>query len=117
MSGRVSAFARGSGNRLCFGKWGQLVPVEGGRHYRVSNARIYDLPDGPMSVLVSGFGPKATQLAARVADGYCTTSPDKDLIGMYRSEGGTGPVFAGARRQAHSDATKKTTLRLAVGRE
>src|SRR3954469_3564970 len=30
-----------------------------GRHYTVENARIYDLPDEPPPVLVSGFGPKA----------------------------------------------------------
>src|SRR2546422_11736310 len=46
-SGRVSAFARGSGNRLCFGKWGQLVPVEGGRHYRVSVVFRHDGLDDP----------------------------------------------------------------------
>ena len=68
-----------------------------GRHYRVSNARIYDLPDTPPPVLVSGFGPKSTRLAARVGDGYCTTSADKELIGLYRSEGGKGPVHAGMK--------------------
>ena len=68
-----------------------------GRHYRVSNARIYDLPEEPVKVLVSGFGPKATRLAARIGDGYCTTSPDKELIGLFRDEGGKGPVHAGAK--------------------
>ena len=28
-----------------------------GRHYRVENARIYDLPERPPPILVSGFGP------------------------------------------------------------
>ena len=68
-----------------------------GVHYRVSNARVYDLPDAPPPVYVSGFGPKATKLAARCGDGYCTTTPDAELIGLYRSEGGTGPVQAGAK--------------------
>ena len=36
----------------------------------IDYARIYDLPDEPPPVLVSGFGPKATSLAARVADGF-----------------------------------------------
>src|SRR6266498_3488787 len=35
-SGRWAATARGGGNALCFGKWGQVVPVFAGRHYRVS---------------------------------------------------------------------------------
>jgi G6PDH family F420-dependent oxidoreductase len=83
-----------------------------GRHYTVENARIYDLPDEPPPILVSGFGPKAIELAARIGDGFCTTSPDKDAIDQYRSAGGTGPVHAGtkvcfmadeqqARRTAH----------------
>jgi G6PDH family F420-dependent oxidoreductase len=29
-----------------------------GRHYTVENARIYDLPDEPPPILVSGFGPR-----------------------------------------------------------
>ena len=68
-----------------------------GRHYTVENARVYDLPAEPPPILVSGFGPKATRLAARIADGFCTTSPDKDAIDRYRSAGGTGPVHAGTK--------------------
>jgi G6PDH family F420-dependent oxidoreductase len=68
-----------------------------GVHYRVSNARVYDLPDTPPPIYVSGFGPKATELAARIGDGYCTTAPDDELIGKYRSAGGKGPVQAGAK--------------------
>jgi G6PDH family F420-dependent oxidoreductase len=77
--------------------WQGGVQSHRGRHYRVENARLYDLPDEPPPVLVSGFGPKATKLAARVGDGYATTSPDAELIELYRSEGGTGPVQAGAK--------------------
>lgn len=68
-----------------------------GRHYEVQNARIYDLPDEPPPVVVSGFGPKATKLAARIGDGFATTQPDAEMIGLYRSEGGKGPVHAGAK--------------------
>jgi G6PDH family F420-dependent oxidoreductase len=68
-----------------------------GRHYTVENARVYDLPDEPPPILVSGFGPKAIRLAARIGDGFCTTAPDKEAIDLYRSEGGTGPVHAGTK--------------------
>jgi G6PDH family F420-dependent oxidoreductase len=68
-----------------------------GEHYVVENARVYDLPDEPPEVLVSGFGEMATRLAARIGDGYCTTSPDKEMIELYRSEGGKGPVQAGTK--------------------
>src|SRR3954471_9026447 len=68
-----------------------------GRHYTVENARIYDLPGEPPPVLVSGFGPKAVRLAAKIGDGFCTTAPDEESIGLYRSEGGRGPVHAGTK--------------------
>jgi G6PDH family F420-dependent oxidoreductase len=69
-----------------------------GAHYDVENARIYTLPETPPDVLVSGFGPKAVDLAARIGDGYCITMPDKDLIGRFRREGGGDkPVHAGTK--------------------
>jgi G6PDH family F420-dependent oxidoreductase len=85
-----------------------------GRHYTVENARIYDLPDRLPPILVSGFGPKAIKLAARIGDGFCTTKPDKDAIGLYRSEGGTGPVHAGTKVCFcdSEEAARDTVLRL-----
>jgi alkanesulfonate monooxygenase SsuD/methylene tetrahydromethanopterin reductase-like flavin-dependent oxidoreductase (luciferase family) len=40
-----------------------------GRHYRVEHARLYTHPDAPPPIFVSGFGPKAAELAGRVGDG------------------------------------------------
>ena len=68
-----------------------------GTHYTVEDARIYTRPDEPVEVLVSAFGPKAMELAARIADGFITTVPDADAIESYRSQGGRGPVTAGAK--------------------
>jgi len=92
--------------------WTGEVVSRRGTHYRVRHARIYTLPDEPPPVLVSGFGPKSVDLAARVGDGYVTTMPDGELIERYRSGGGKGPIQAGtkvcyardeaeARRTAH----------------
>src|SRR5947207_5325947 len=68
-----------------------------GRHYPVENARLYDLPDEPPPILVSGFGDEAVRLAARIGDGFVTTAPDEQAIGLYRSEGGRGPIQAGTK--------------------
>jgi G6PDH family F420-dependent oxidoreductase len=68
-----------------------------GKHYTVEDARIYDLPDESPPILVSGFGEKSVRLAARIGDGYCTTSPEAEMIELYRSEGGKGPVQAGTK--------------------
>jgi G6PDH family F420-dependent oxidoreductase len=85
-----------------------------GRHYTVENARIYDLPESPPPVLVSGFGPKAVRLAARIGDGFVTTSPDKESIELYRSEGGAGPVHAGTKVcfMADENEARRTAHRL-----
>jgi G6PDH family F420-dependent oxidoreductase len=69
-----------------------------GRHYTVDRARIYTLPDRPPPVLVSGFGPKAIELAARIGDGYVITMPDADSIKAFHDQGGAGkPVQAGTK--------------------
>jgi G6PDH family F420-dependent oxidoreductase len=85
-----------------------------GRHYRVENARIYDLPDEPPPILVSGFGPKSVKLAAKIGDGYVTTMPDADLVKLYRDEGGKGPVQAGTKVCFGADEAeaRKTAHRL-----
>jgi G6PDH family F420-dependent oxidoreductase len=85
-----------------------------GRHYTVENARVYDLPEQPVPVLVSGFGPKAISLAAKIGDGFATTSPDRDAIEQYRSEGGKGPVYAGTKvcYLPSEDEARETVLRL-----
>ena len=85
-----------------------------GAHYTVENARVYDLPPTPPPVLVSGFGPKAIDVAARIGDGFVTTTPDADAIGRYRSGGGTGPVHAGTKVcfMADEDRARATAHRL-----
>jgi G6PDH family F420-dependent oxidoreductase len=64
-----------------------------GKHYTVENARIYSAPDQPIPVYVSGFGPMATALAARIGDGYVNASPSKEGTSVYRREGGRGPAI------------------------
>jgi G6PDH family F420-dependent oxidoreductase len=71
--------------------WEGEIVSHDGNHYVVDNARIYSCPSEPPPVLVSGFGPKATSLAARIGDGYVNTAPDQDLLQQYRTEGGQGP--------------------------
>ncbi|MEV0676481.1 TIGR03557 family F420-dependent LLM class oxidoreductase [Actinosynnema sp. NPDC050436] len=66
-----------------------------GEHYTVENARLYTLPDRPVPIYVSAFGPKAAKLAGRIGDGLCSTKPDGDLIATYRESGGVGPAQGG----------------------
>jgi len=77
--------------------WEGDFVTQSGPHYRVDNARIYSLPDTPPEVYVSGFGPKATDVAARIGDGYISTSPDADLVQRFKDGSGGKPAQAGAK--------------------
>jgi G6PDH family F420-dependent oxidoreductase len=83
--------------------WAGEVVDHDGEHYVVENARIYTLPQTLPRILVSGFGPKSIQLAARIADGYITTSPDAAAIEQYRRAGGKGVLQAGVKVCWHED--------------
>jgi G6PDH family F420-dependent oxidoreductase len=85
-----------------------------GKHYTVENARVYTLPEQPVPIYVSAFGPKAAKLAARIGDGFCSTKPDAELISTYREAGGTGPAQGGFK-VCHAPTEKdgvETALRL-----
>ncbi len=84
-----------------------------GAYYTVENARLYDLPESPPPVIVSAFGPKAVEVAARIGDGYWGTGPQGELLEAYQAAGGKGPRYgqvsmcwaedeAAARRTAHT---------------
>ena len=78
--------------------WEGGVQSHRGRHYTVQNARIYDLPEEPIDVVVSGFGPKAAALAGRIGDGYACTGPAAELVDEFTAAGGQGkPVEAGLK--------------------
>jgi G6PDH family F420-dependent oxidoreductase len=84
-------------------------------HYDVEHARIYTLPDTPPPILVSGFGPKAIELAGRIGDGFVTVMPDKEGIERFRSSGGGDKlVQAGTKVCFGSDeaAAVKTVHRI-----
>jgi G6PDH family F420-dependent oxidoreductase len=66
-----------------------------GRHYRVEHARVYDMSDRPPPIVISGFGSKSVELAARIGDGYCTVGPDADAVKQFRSQAATGTLIQG----------------------
>ncbi|MGY2876247.1 G6PDH family F420-dependent oxidoreductase [Marmoricola sp. URHA0025 HA25] len=75
---------------------GEVVTWEG-KYYEVDHARIYNLPEEPPEIYVSGFGPKAIELAARIGDGYLNTAPDAEQVRQFKSASGGKPAHAGAK--------------------
>lgn len=69
----------------------------GGEFYTVDTARIYTLPDQAPPIYVSGFGPKSTELAARIGDGYISTVPDEELVTLFKERSGGKPAQSGVK--------------------
>ncbi len=76
--------------------WTGEVVSHRGRHYTVDTARIYTRLETPPPIYVSAFGPMATDVAARIGDGFICTSPDGELVQRFRdSAGANKPAQAG----------------------
>ena len=59
--------------------------------YTVENARIYDIPERPVPIVVSAFGTSAAELAAEIGDGIWMTGPNPDVLTAFEKAGGSGP--------------------------
>jgi G6PDH family F420-dependent oxidoreductase len=94
--------------------WTGETVTHRGEHYTVDAARIFSLPEQPPPVLVSGFGPAATKLAARIGDGWINVKPDAELMKHYRDSGGKGMTQAGTKIcwATSADDAAKTAYRL-----
>ncbi len=65
-----------------------------GTYYTVEDATIFDAPERPVPVVVSAFGLKAAEVAARIGDGLWTTGANEKVIETFRDAGGHGPVYS-----------------------
>jgi G6PDH family F420-dependent oxidoreductase len=75
---------------------GEVVTLRGD-HYDVDQARIYTLPDEPVPVYVSAFGPKALDVAARIGDGFINTTDDADIVREFKEKSGGKPCQGGVK--------------------
>jgi coenzyme F420-dependent glucose-6-phosphate dehydrogenase len=84
-----------------------------GEFFEVENARVYDLPDEPVPIMVAAGGPRAADLAGKLGDGFIGTSPNRETLEAFERAGGDGKPRYGqltvswaedegkARRTAH----------------
>jgi G6PDH family F420-dependent oxidoreductase len=87
--------------------WKGGVVSHHGKHYTVENARVYTLPEKPVEILVSGFGPKAIEVAARIGEGYVSTMPDGDMVRQFREQGGGDRVCQAGFKAAYADTEEE----------
>ncbi len=77
--------------------WSGDIVTHEGDYFTVHNAKVWSLPPEPPEILMSGFGPEATELAAEIADGWISTTPDADLLRQFRDSGGRGRAQGGMK--------------------
>ncbi|WP_433169290.1 TIGR03557 family F420-dependent LLM class oxidoreductase [Kribbella sp. CA-247076] len=65
-----------------------------GKHLRLEDARVFDLPDEAPAIAVAAGGESAAELAAELGDALFATDPSAELISAYEQAGGTGPRYA-----------------------
>ena len=90
--------------------WTGGIVSHRGRHYTVADARIYEKPEQAIPVIVSGFGPKAVELASRIGDGFITVQPDAESVKRYRSHGGQGKTLGAVKVCWGTDKEKAIAL-------
>ncbi|MEU7281615.1 TIGR03557 family F420-dependent LLM class oxidoreductase [Streptomyces sp. NPDC045431] len=65
-----------------------------GKHLRLADARVFDLPAEPPLIAVAASGAASTRIAAELGDGLFATEPKADIVRQYREAGGGGPRYA-----------------------
>ncbi len=65
-----------------------------GEYYTVEDATIFDPPQHDVPIVVSAFGPKAAEVAARIGDGLWITGIQAEVIDAFRQAGGRGSVYS-----------------------
>jgi G6PDH family F420-dependent oxidoreductase len=58
-----------------------------GEHFKVYDARVFDLPEKPIDIFVGASGSQSASLAAQVG-GVCVTEPDANVIADFIDAGG-----------------------------
>ncbi|GAA1519240.1 LLM class F420-dependent oxidoreductase [Streptomyces albidochromogenes] len=65
-----------------------------GKHLRLEDARVFDLPEEPPLIAVAASGGASTRIAAELGDGLFATEDKPEIVRQYREAGGDGPCYA-----------------------
>jgi G6PDH family F420-dependent oxidoreductase len=65
-----------------------------GNFFHLDSARLYDLPEVPIPLVIGVSGEKSTQLAAEVGDGIMAVEAKRELVEQWQQAGGgQGPCY------------------------
>ncbi|MFF5103327.1 TIGR03557 family F420-dependent LLM class oxidoreductase [Streptomyces sp. NPDC000134] len=65
-----------------------------GKHLKLADARVFDLPERLPLIAVAASGPKSAAVAAELGDGLFATEDKASIVRHYRDAGGSGPGYA-----------------------
>ena len=83
-----------------------------GDFYTVEKARLFTLPDPLPPIYLASSGENSAEMAAELADGIISTTPDADLVQAFEKNGGKGKTKIGQVKvvYARSDGDALDTL-------
>ncbi|MBV9841241.1 MAG: TIGR03557 family F420-dependent LLM class oxidoreductase [Sphingomonadaceae bacterium] len=82
---------------ICRLLWKGGVQSHVGEHYVLDHARLYDIPDRAIPIVMGVSGPASINVAAEKADGIMATEPDAALVSGFKARTGKGgPAYAEA---------------------
>jgi G6PDH family F420-dependent oxidoreductase len=67
-----------------------------GKHLRIEDARVFDLPDRLPDIAVAISGDASAHIAAELGHGIFATEPKGDVVDAWKQAGGSGPAYAEA---------------------
>jgi len=73
--------------------WNGEIVSHSETYFELETARIYDLPDKEIPIVVGVSGEKSATLAAEVGAGIMAVEPKADIVEEWRSAGGGGPRY------------------------
>ncbi|OKK04982.1 5,10-methylene tetrahydromethanopterin reductase [Streptomyces sp. CB03234] len=65
-----------------------------GKHLRLEDARVFDLPEELPLIAVAASGKASARIAAELGDGLFATEDKLEIVQQYRAAGGSGPRYA-----------------------
>jgi len=73
--------------------WSGEIVSHSDTYFELETARIYDLPEKQIPIVVGVSGEKSAALAAEVAAGIMAVEPKADIVKEWKSAGGSGPRY------------------------
>lgn len=67
--------------------WGGELCSHSGTYFEVESARIYDLPDEPIPIVIGSSGPKSATLAAQLGAGIMAVEPKRSIVADWQAAG------------------------------